>query len=84
MATGPEHYREAERILAAEVKPANDPDRVIVLDPESVAVAQVHATLALAAAVAGLDATEGPGGGSATGRERQDAQAWSDAGAVTL
>jgi hypothetical protein len=42
----------------------------------TLAAAQVHATLALAAAVAGLDAIEGPGGGSATGRTAYDGNAW--------
>jgi hypothetical protein len=47
--TGPEHYREAERLLAAQAKSgrAGFPD-----DPRALAKAQVHATLALAAATA--------------------------------
>lgn len=47
--TGPEHYRAAERILAG----VKTPDGAIVVDPgtaEVIAAAQVHATLALAAA----------------------------------
>jgi hypothetical protein len=49
--TGPEHYREAERLL----NPAGNPtDRRILItpQPEVIALAQVHATLALAAAAA--------------------------------
>ncbi|MGW0780400.1 hypothetical protein [Streptomyces sp. NPDC002913] len=49
--TGPEHYREAERLVKDEYRTA-----------ESIAAAQVHATLALAAATALID--EKPRGGS--------------------
>jgi hypothetical protein len=42
--TGPEHYRTAEDLL-----------RSPGLDPQGIAEAQVHATLALAAATADLD-----------------------------
>jgi hypothetical protein len=47
--TGPEHYREAERLIekAVHLSPAVDG-----ADPELTALAQVHATLALAAATA--------------------------------
>ena len=47
--TGPEHYLEAERLLGAQSKSnrAGYPD-----DPRASAKAQVHATLALAAATA--------------------------------
>jgi hypothetical protein len=64
---GPSHYREAERLLAA-IRGT--------VDLHAVSLAQVHATLALAAAVGGLDAAEGPGGGSATGRTFADGAAW--------
>ncbi|MFJ9012283.1 hypothetical protein [Streptomyces canus] len=48
--TGPEHYREAERLLAdAGVEGA---EGTYFVRPESLAAAQVHATLALAAATA--------------------------------
>ncbi|MFD4195941.1 hypothetical protein [Amycolatopsis thermoflava] len=54
--TGPEHYREAERLLEmASVSTAQDAYREVPLDrPPSpfVEAAQVHATLALAAATA--------------------------------
>jgi hypothetical protein len=72
---GPEHYREAEQHLkyAAECG-ATDP-RTETLH---LAYAQVHATLAHVAAVATMDATEGPNGGSATGRTVEDYCAWAD------
>ena len=47
--TGPEHYREAERLLGD----ASRADGIIVMpNPQALAAAQVHATLALAAATA--------------------------------
>lgn len=46
--TGPEHYREADRLLSLEGLGAGDDPR----DPVIIAAAQVHATLALAAASA--------------------------------
>lgn len=46
MATGPEHYREAERLLAD----ADPPHEESKWDMALIAAAQVHATLALAAA----------------------------------
>lgn len=55
--TGPEHYREAERLLADARH--DGPDGVAYLRPENIAAAQVHATLALAAATAMNDAQEG-------------------------
>ena len=45
--TGPEHYQLAERIIEASDQPGNGPARDVLL-----ANAQVHATLALAAATA--------------------------------
>ena len=46
--TGPEHYREAERLI----RDADRVDGIIVMpNPQTLAAAQVHATLALAAAV---------------------------------
>ena len=50
--TGPEHYREAERLLAEDVDYSTPDDTALVL-----AHAQVHATLALAAATAADQAT---------------------------
>lgn len=47
--TGPEHYREAERLLAALYQPGAEPN---VLVETILAEAQVHATLGLAAATA--------------------------------
>jgi hypothetical protein len=49
MATGPEHYREAERLLASA-----GPLRAGGVPSSALAAAQVHATLALAAAQAPL------------------------------
>ena len=50
--TGPEHWREAERLIAE----ATHWDRVPGSDPvHLVACAQVHATLALTAPALGLD-----------------------------
>jgi len=46
--TGPEHYREAERILAE--RTATQGSRATLTLPECAALAQVHAILALAAA----------------------------------
>jgi hypothetical protein len=71
---GPDHYRAAEGWLA-EVRY----DTVTPQSAQALAAAQIHATLALAAAVATLDAAEGPGGGSATGRTSDDAVAWEGA-----
>ena len=51
--TGPEHYREAEWLLRILAKPADHGGTVIDarMNPNVVAAAQAHATLALAAAV---------------------------------
>jgi hypothetical protein len=48
--TGPEHYREAERLLTEAA--AEGAEGTYFIRPESLAAAQVHATLALAAASA--------------------------------
>lgn len=90
MATGPEHYKEAERLLRL----ASDLDISVIGHAQNhgvtaaelqasaaqsanlVGAAQVHATLALVAATAELDAAEGPNGGSATGRLAEDTVAW--------
>ncbi|GAB2731486.1 hypothetical protein [Streptomyces bullii] len=54
--TGPEHYREAERLLAGRTFPADPELRIEERHrpptAEEIAAAQVHATLALAAATA--------------------------------
>jgi hypothetical protein len=55
MATGLEHYRQAEQLIAAVTLPGMHPDGSPVVradEPETIALAQVHATLALAAATA--------------------------------
>lgn len=75
---GPEHYREADVILTSDDGTCEYgcPHSGCVHEMAHLARAQVHATLALAAAVGGLDATEGPNGGAATGRA--DAVAWQE------
>lgn len=67
--TGPEHYREAERLLSFQYE--RGPGGVLVeqVDPESIALAQVHATLALAAATAQNIRRNGPIGIATTGWE---------------
>jgi hypothetical protein len=55
--TGPEHYREAERLLEQAEVDARDPMRKYQEDANVIAAAQVHATLALAAATAAEQAT---------------------------
>lgn len=92
MADGPAHYKEAERLLAAmgglrdqikdlvgESRNATEAASLAAMPMQVIAEAQVHATLALAAATAELDADEGPGGGSATGRDGLRGRAWTDA-----
>lgn len=69
---GPQHYVAAEQALDAAYQAEGGSD----IERYYLASAQVHATLALAAATAGLDAAEGPGGGSATGRTAEDAKGW--------
>lgn len=68
--TGPEHYREAEKLLALDEvihKEGGDPGDILQ-------AAQVHATLALAAATVGLS--------SRAGSTSKDDSEWRDA-AVT-
>jgi hypothetical protein len=57
--TGPEHYKEAERLLTVPRTEVHDgiEYRVTHLEQTNIAEAQVHATLALAAAT--LDAAYG-------------------------
>lgn len=56
--TGPEHYREAERLLdVAESTYWEGPDSRVEFAQASLAAAQVHAMLALAAATAAGQAT---------------------------
>lgn len=77
MATGPEHYREAEKLLAGTPKTAEDRADGIEGDnpwPPSamdLAAAQVHAVLALAAAT-GLNDADG-------GMSVRDYNEWRDA-----
>ncbi|NEA40918.1 hypothetical protein [Streptomyces sp. SID11385] len=74
--TGPEHYREAERLLADARH--EGPDGVAYIRPENIAAAQVHATLAQAAATAMQAAVEG----SEPGMSSQEFTAWYDAAGV--
>ncbi|WP_086710277.1 hypothetical protein [Streptomyces antimycoticus] len=65
--TGPEHYREAERLLAVAAEDSNTTFEGHNLEADrTIAEAQVHATLALAAATAMQAAVDGsePGMGS--------------------
>lgn len=84
---GPWHYKEAERLLDGaqemiceldDAKEEPEADHFIALSAMAT-LAQAHATLALTAATVGLDAIEGPNGGSATGRTAEDAQQWDEA-----
>lgn len=55
MSTGPDHFREAERLLAGRTLPATGDGTETFWVPatgDDIAAAQVHATLALAAATA--------------------------------
>jgi hypothetical protein len=87
MSTGPEHYRAAEEILADAQKVKNTMATEGDWEPLEVAAAlqtrygeaQVHATLALAAATAELDTYEGPTGGTGTGRSVRQGNAWGEA-----
>lgn len=78
--TGPEHYREAERHLSAAAY-LREPDGLPV-DPAAaahhLAMAQVHATLAQAAATA----LSNPGRGSAVMHVNADSSAWREAAGV--
>lgn len=74
MASGPEHYREAEEYLAAARKfYAKDRYEDGQL---AAALAQVHATLALTAATAEVDAIEVHDGDYHTGRTDEEGKAW--------
>ena len=72
---GPEHYKEAERLIA---NCQDNNGAVYVGDGQDqvIAAAQVHATLALAAAVGTLDAYQGPISGYSLGRSDSDSEAW--------
>lgn len=69
MATGPEHYREAERRLRMAWEEGRDPQSVAHL----LAEAQVHATLALAAATAMSAPVDGE---ADSGMPRADVREW--------
>lgn len=66
--TGPEHYQQAERLAAGVTLSGTHPDGSPIVrsdEPQTIALAQVHATLALAAATALSNggAPDGSGGG---------------------
>ncbi|MFC8945953.1 hypothetical protein [Streptomyces rochei] len=73
--TGPEHYREAERLLQGLMTERGD---VYVEEgnEQVIGIAQAHATLALAAATAMS--------GTANGMARVDFNAWDKAAGVPL
>ncbi|RLU79266.1 hypothetical protein CTZ27_37110 [Streptomyces griseocarneus] len=66
--TGPEHYREAERLVRLASRHTESSDALVL-----VTAAQVHATLALASATALTDA------GGEGGMPIVDYNAWADA-----
>lgn len=85
--TGPEHYREAEDLLAIAAgiraaQAAGDPTRGPAHEvDQATAEAQVHALLALAAATA-LGSWERNGGHDPGGMDPADRLAWEDAASV--
>ena len=74
--TGPEHYPEAERLIAdaanADPAAANDDVRLLV------DFARAHAALAFVAATAELDAVEDSEGRAVTGRTDVQDAAWAE------
>lgn len=72
--TGPEHYREAERLLEEACDPA---DHGVGALHAHIGLAQVHATLALAAATAVADC------GARDGMDAADFEAWRQVASVT-
>ncbi len=79
---GPQHYLEAQRLIAAVTFEGTHPDGSPIVrqdEPGTIALAQVHATLALAAALGTLDAMAAGVSGAATGRTPDDVEAWREA-----
>lgn len=76
MATGPEHYREAERLVAVAVRHITETPQDMRISEVSAAAAQVHATLALTAATA-------LAGFSSDGMSLADAKEWDKAASFT-
>jgi hypothetical protein len=72
--TGPDHYREAERLIAEQAKVTRLHDDTCPEADRMLAEAQVHATLALAAATA-LNDNDG-------GMPSVDFKAWDDVAGV--
>lgn len=71
---GPQHYEEAENLIddAWQVRIDSDMEGSRM----RLAAAQVHATLALAAALGTLDAFQGPISGYSLARSDSDSAAW--------
>jgi hypothetical protein len=80
MASGPEHYRTAEALLQMASDHEVDPDTPYAHEQYLLAAAQVHATLALAAATALALAAATALAIEAEGAEPQ-IEAWHQAGA---
>lgn len=72
--TGPEHYREAQRLLDTMIANGRVSSADLILK-----VAQVHAMLAVTAAIAEMDVYVGGESGAATGRSEKRAKAWTEA-----
>jgi hypothetical protein len=69
--TGPEHYREAERLIAERTIPALTAGSFPLAFEDAVALAQVHAVLALAAV-------------AALGTAGAESRAWADVAGTRL
>ncbi|MGA5604053.1 hypothetical protein ACPCUF_23960 [Streptomyces griseoincarnatus] len=76
--TGPEHYREAERLVSS-LKTERGALYIEDGNEQVLAAAQVHATLALAAATAMGAPVDGE---ADSGLPPQDAKAWNNAAGV--
>lgn len=77
--TGPEHYREAERLLAESQTIVRPYDEGHCEADRTIAEAQVHATLALAAVTAMSAPVDGE---SDSGLPVRDCKAWYEAAGV--
>lgn len=74
MATGPEHYRIAESLMDHALRP--QPEYITEeIRQRNLAMAQIHATLAVAAAIGGLQDYTGASG-SFLGRDGFDTAEW--------
>jgi len=77
--TGPEHYREAERLVAGLMTRDGTAVCIDEGNEQVIGIAQVHATLALAAATAMGAPVDGEGD---SGLPPRDCKAWYDAAGV--